>query len=150
MAKDFEIKESRRGLSDGTGIERVAGEIVEAPDKGLAVSGKDKLMGAVADNFGRILDLASSIASSKAEIDRMNAQADANIRELEEKRKMLETETEAYVKRINADTNATISKVDAIRALLNEYYACGKDTLSSEAFSSIIQDIISGIGFLNE
>ena len=83
-----------------------------------APAGYDKLVSAVAENFGRILDIATTVA----EIQKMQVQADACIGMLREQRLMLEQETEAYVKKLNAETGATINKVEAIRRLMHDYY----------------------------
>lgn len=133
MTEDFEIVQSTRGEIKNP--EPVYGTVLE-------VSGKEHLLHAVADNFGRILDVASSIV----EIERINAQADAYIKILEEKRKLLAEEADAYVKKVSANTQATVSKVEAIRYMMQDYYKSGQNKMSGEEFSKIITEIINQIG----
>ena len=112
--------------------------------RGNNSSGVDQIAGAIAENFDRIVDIAATVV----EIQKMQVQADACINMLREQRLMLETETEAYVKRINADTNATVSKAEAISRMMNDYYIHGHDRLSGEDFSRIISDILDHMGTL--
>ena len=87
---DFEIVPSTRG------------GLANKPQQG---SGLDKLASAAADNFGRILDVATTVV----EIQKMQVQADAYIGTLRENRLMLEQETEAYVKKLNAEKTVLYS-----------------------------------------
>ena len=80
----------------------------------------------------------------------MKVKADTYIRELEEQRKMLETEADSYVKKLNAKTDSTVSKVEVIRRMMQDYYLHGKGQLSSEEFSKIIQDVIAKMGVSDE
>ena len=68
----------------------------------------------------------------------------------EEKRKLLEVEADSYVKKLNAKTDSTVSKVEVIRRMMQDYYLYGKGQLSSEEFSKIIQDVIAKIGVSDE
>lgn len=145
MAKDFEVRKTTRRMMDNK-IEHVTGEVVDNQKNNSSISGKDQLLGAVADNFDRIVDIASSIV----EIERLNAEADAHIRELEEQRKMLSEEADAYVKVLNAKTHNTVSKAEVVRQMMKDYYIHGKDGLSGEEFSKIITDVIAKIGDINE
>lgn len=112
--------------------------------RGNNSSGVDQIAGAIAENLDRIVDIAATVV----EIQKMQVQADACINMLREQRLMLETETEAYVKRINADTNATVSKAEAISRMMHDYYIHGHDRLSGEDFSRIISDILDHMGTL--
>lgn len=116
---DFEIVENTRGELDKS-------------------SNCDRLVGAVADNFGRIMDIAATIA----EIQKMEVQVNGAISMLREKRLMLEQETEAYVKKLNTETDATIKKVELIRRMMCDYYNAGQSKLSGEEFSKIISDVL--------
>lgn len=127
---DFEIVPSTRG---GLGNKSHQGS-----------AGHDKLLSAVADNFGRILDIATTVA----EIQKMQVQADACIGLLREQRRMLEQETETYVEKLNAETGATINKVEAIRRLMHDYYCSGYTKLSGDEFSKIISDVLNHMGNL--
>ncbi len=106
------------------------------------IQGKEHLADAIADNFERVLDIATSIV----EIEKINAQTNAYVSILEEKRKNLIAEADAYVKRVNADTQATVSKVEIIQRLMQDYYQSGKNTMNSEDFSRIISEIIVKMG----
>ena len=145
MTNDFEIVKSRRIKKKDAEIEVEDGGIVDFQSSKNG-RGKDKLLGAVADNFERIVDIASDIV----EIEKMNAQADSFIRELKEKRRMLAEEADAYVKKIKVETDATVSKVEAIRLMMQDYYLHGKEGLTGEEFSKIIQEVINQIGISNE
>ncbi len=127
---DFEIVPSTRG-----GLNNKSHQ---------APAGYDKLVSAVAENFVRILDIATTVA----EIQKMQVQADACIGMLREQRLMLEQETEAYVKKLNAETGATINKVEAIRRLMHDYYCSGYTKLSGDEFSKIISDVLNHMGNL--
>ena len=120
---DFEIIPSTRG---------------KLAERGKLASGMDRVAAAAADNFDRILDVAFAVV----EIQKMQVQADASIRMLREKRLMLETETAAYVNRINAETHATVSKLEVIRRMMNDYYHADQDKLSGDEFSKLILDVL--------
>ena len=125
-------------------------EIVPSTRGGLANKpqqssvGLDKLASAAADNFGRILDVATTVV----EIQKMQAQADACIGMLREQRLMLEQETEAYVKKLNAETDATITKVEVIRRMMHDYYSSGNNKLTGDEFSKIISNVLDHMGNL--
>ncbi|MCR5107991.1 MAG: hypothetical protein K6B28_07480 [Lachnospiraceae bacterium] len=146
MARDFNYSKARRYEENDWDVEHVNGEIVDSPNSQFLTPGKEKLLGAVAENFGRIVDIASAIV----EIERMDAQTDAYISELEEKRKMLAEEADAYVKIQNAKTNAVVSKVEIIRMMMQDYYNYGREGLSNEDFSKIMQQVISQMGVSDE
>lgn len=125
---DFEIVPSTRG------------GLANKPQQGS--EGLDKLASAAADNFDRILDVATTVV----EIQRMQVQADTYIGILRENRLMLEQETEEYVKKLNAETDATVNKVEAIRRLMHDYYTSGTTKLSGDEFSKIISDVLDHMG----
>ena len=127
---DFEIVPTARGRLDNK-IQQDA-------------AGVDKLAVAAADNFDRILDIAATIV----DIQKMQVQADACICMLHEQRMMLKEEAEAYVKKLQAETSATINKAEAIRKMMNDYYYSGYDKLSGDEFSAIISNILDHMGAL--
>lgn len=127
---DFELVPSSRSR----------GSIANRPAEGS--DGLDKLAGAAADNFGRILDVATTVV----EIQKMQVQADACISMMREQRLMLEQETEAYVKKLNAETDATVNKVEVIRRMMHDYYSSGNAKLSGDEFSKIISDVLDHMG----
>lgn len=61
---------------------------------------------------------------------------------------MLKEEAEAYVKKLQAETSATINKAEAIRKMMNDYYYSGYDKLSGDEFSAIISNILDHMGEL--
>lgn len=107
-------------------------------------AGIDRLASAAADHFERILDIAATVA----DIQKMRVQADACIGMLREQRLMLEQETEAYVKKLDAETGATVNKVEAIRRMMHDYYCSGYTRLSGDEFSKIISDVLDHMGNL--
>ena len=133
MSDDFEIVPSSR---DEVDIEDYKSIVL--PSK----QDKEKIVTAVANNFERVLGLASEIL----EINRIEVQTDAIVKILEEKRKMLNTEADVYVKKVNADTNAVVSKVEMIRILMQDYYKYGQDKICGEEFSKIITEVIHQMG----
>lgn len=104
----------------------------------------DKLAGAVADNFGRILDVACAIT----EIEKLKVQADVYVTQLREQRLMLAEETRAYVTKIEAETDRTVKKVDVVRRMMQDYYRFGQDKLDGSEFSKIISDVLDHMGEL--
>lgn len=139
---DFEIVESTRG-NKPTQKDPI---IITKPGKpGQPVSGKDKLLGAAADNFGEILKLAEEIT----EIRKTKVQSDAVIKQMAEARKTLLAEAEAYVMKKNADTKSVventkvvIEKMHVIRMMMQDFYAQNQQHLSSEDFKAVITEIV--------
>lgn len=99
---DFELKKSTRTVkkTDNT----INPEIVK--DSNIIFKGEnaDKLISAVSDNFNTILQIASDIVS----IQKMKAQSEAIIRELDAKGDYLIKEAQAYVAKKEAETNQVI------------------------------------------
>ena len=116
----------------------------QTSDSSLISPGVDKLAGAVADNFGRILDVACAIS----EIEKMKVQANVYVTQLREQRLMLEEETRAYVSKVEAETNRTVQKVEVIRCMMQDYYRFGQNKLSSSEFSKIISNVLEQMGEL--
>lgn len=132
---DFEVIPSTR---------TVPSPQVQTPDSALISPKVDKLAGAVADNFGRILDVACAIT----EIEKMKVQANVYVTQLREQRLMLEEETRAYVTKIEAETDRTVQKVEVLRRMMQDYYRFGQDKLSSSEFSKIISNVLEQMGEL--
>lgn len=103
--------------------------------------GADALMGAVANNFDTILNLAGQVV----QIQQMKVAGDLAIRDLEAKTRALEAETESYVKRLHAQTDAVVDRAEVVRKLMRDYYEYGSDKLSGEDFSKIITDVLKGL-----
>ena len=136
---DFEIVESTRG-NKPTQNDPI---IITKPGKpGQPVSGKDKLLGAAADNFGEILKLAEEIT----EIRKTKVQSDAVIKQMAEARKTLLAEAEAYAMKKNADTKSIVDRMNIIRAMMQDFYAQSNQQLSGEDFSAVITEIVNQMG----
>ena len=106
-------------------------------------SGKDKLYGAIADNFDSILELAISIA----DIEKMKVQSSAVLAQMREARESLLAEAEAYAKRKDADTRSVVGRMEVIRFMMNDFYLnSGNSNLTSEDFSKIISEIVNQMG----
>jgi len=136
---DFEIVESTRG-NKPTQNNPVA--VTKPGANAPAVSGKDKLFGAAADNFGEILKLASEIT----EIAKLKVGTDAYIKQMAEKRKELLAEAEAYALRKKADTNSVVEKMELVRKMMLDFYEHNVTTISGEDFRIIITEIVNQMG----
>lgn len=96
----------------------VGSEDVEVMPKKEQYVGVDKIAGAVADNFPRILSLAEGIA----EIKKMQVQSEAVLKQMDKQRENLLAEAEAYVRKKNADTNDVVEKMKVVSDMMNNYY----------------------------
>lgn len=103
---------------------------------------KERLGAAVADNFGNILQLASSIV----EIKRMEVASKAVLDKLREDRKMLLAEAEAYALKKRVDTNDVVQKMQVIRMMMQDFYAQNNSKISSEDFTKIITSVVDQMG----
>ena len=113
-----------------------------SPSGDILVSGTDKLIGAVADNFGSILSIAEEIVS----INKIHEQTEATVKILAEQRKNLLTEAEVYIKKKDADTKAMISKMEMANRLMEGYYSQRATTnITPEEFGQVIGIIMEKI-----
>lgn len=136
---DFEIVESTRGIKP-TQNDPI---IITKPGKpGQVVSGKDKLLGAAADNFGEILRLAEEIT----EIRKTKVQTEAVIKQMSEYRKTILAEAESYAMKKNADTKSIVDKMNVIRLMMQDFYAQSNQQLFSEDFRAVITEIVNQMG----
>lgn len=128
MKDDFEIVNSSRMLpaqTEGTGMR------------------SENLLAAAAQNFDKILMLASSIV----DIEKMKMQSEAIILKMQEDRKMLLAETEAYVRKMNADTASIVEPMKIVREMLRDFYQYNNNAnLTGEDFSKIISSVVSEMG----
>ncbi len=136
---DFEIVESTRGNKP---TQNNPVTVTKPGANAPAVSGKDKLLGAAADNFGEILKLASEIA----EIAKLKVGTDAIIKQMAEKRKDLLAEAEAYAQRKEADTDSVVKKMELVRKMMLDFYEHNVTTISGEDFRIIITEIVNQMG----
>jgi hypothetical protein len=105
--------------------------------------GLTKLAGAAADNMPRILSIAESIV----ELKKIQIQSDAVINQMQEQRRLLMAEAEAYAIRKNADTNDVVQKMNVVRGMMNDFYLqSGSSNISSQDFRMIISDIVENMG----
>lgn len=102
----------------------------------------NKVVDTVVDNFGSILNLAYDIT----EIYKMKVQSDAVISKMEQDRKTLLAEAEAYAIRKNVDTNSIIEKMKLIQEMMRDFYKYNNSNMSGEDFSKIISDVINQLG----
>lgn len=120
----------------------VGSENVEVMPKKEQYVGVDKLAGAVADNFPRILSLAEGIA----EIKKMQVQSEAVLKQMDKQRENLLAEAEAYVRKKNADTNDVVEKMKVVSDMMNNYYRySGNANISGNDFRMIISDIVNSM-----
>lgn len=120
----------------------VGSENVEVVPKKEQYVGVDKLAGAVADNFPRILSLAEGIA----EIKKMQVQSEAVLKQMDKQRENLLAEAEAYARKKNADTNDVVEKMKVVRDMMNDYYRySGNANISGNDFRMIISDIVNSM-----
>jgi len=130
MNEDFEIVQGKRG----NGIAKAVGDAVAGLDDGS----KQELVHAAAENFGEIVKVAGQIV----EIRKIYADSDARVAEIEAKKETLIAEADNYVKKVEADTNQTLSKAETVRLLLNDFYKNNPGNLSGEEFAGIIKELI--------
>ena len=129
MNLDFEIVPSRRTNS-----------MTDKRDAAIPLDSlnNSRIGDAIADNFAQIVDIASNIV----EIEKMKFQSEAVLRQMEESRKNLLAEAEAYVARKNAETDSVIRKMQIIKDMMRDFYQYNdKGKLSGEDFSRIIKSI---------
>ena len=120
----------------------VGSEDVEVMPKKEQYVGVDKIAGAVAENFPRILSLAEGIA----EIKKMQVQSEAVLKQMDKQRENLLAEAEAYVRKKNADTNDVVEKMKVVSDMMNNYYRySGNANISGNDFRMIISDIVNSM-----
>ena len=97
---------------------------------------------AAAQNFGKILDLAGDLV----EIKKMKVASDAVLAKMEEDRKQLLAEAEAYVIKKNADTKSVIDKMNIIRLMMQDFYQQNNQKINGDDFRHIITSIVDQMG----
>ncbi len=130
MSDDFEIVKGTRNSEVGRAVKEAIG--------GLSDASKDKLVDGVVGSMPEIINLAGQLV----DIKKINAESDAVVAEIEAKTEALRVETENYVKRVEADTNKTLSKTEQYRILLNDFYKNNNGAMSGEVFAEIMKNII--------
>ncbi len=125
MSREFEIVESKRNIP------------TVKKDNSTEIS--TDINNVMEDNFGQILDLVSGIV----EIKKMKVQATAILKQMEESRKNLLAEAEAYAIKKGADTDSVTKKMQIVTNMMNDFYKYNNNAnLSSNDFSQIITSII--------
>ncbi len=130
MSDDFEIVKGTRNSE--------VGKAVKDAVSGLSDASKDKLVDAVAGSMPEIIKLAGQVV----DIRKIYAESDKQVAEINAKTDALRVETENYVKRVEAETNKTLSKTEQYRLLLNDFYKNNNGAMSGEVFADIMKTII--------
>lgn len=132
MSRDFEVVPSNRSL------------LGDRKNTSIHVPKNKNRIGDVAsDHFDQILDIAANIV----EIEKMRIQSQAVLMQMEESRKTLLAEAEAYAIKKNADTNDVVRKMQIVREMMRDFYQHNHHAnLSSEDFSRIISSIVDEMG----
>ncbi|WP_028330987.1 hypothetical protein [Brachyspira alvinipulli] len=137
---DFELKKSTRSIKK---IDDAINPEIVKDNNSVAFKGQnaDKLINAAADNFDSILQIASDIVS----IQKIKAQSEAIVRELDAKGNYLIKEAQAYVAKKEADTNQTIKKMEVVRLMMKDFYEHAPSNITGDEFSKIIIQFIDKI-----
>lgn len=113
------------------------------PEKQVNIPSKgDKAMDMLSDNFGNILNLVSNLV----EIGKMVVVSKVLLEKMEEDRKRLETEAQAYALKMGADTTAVVERMNVIREMMNDFYKHSNGNLSGEDFCKIITEVVTQMG----
>ena len=99
---------------------------------------KKTLKEAAAENFDKILGLASDIISIK----KTQVQTEAMVAKMEQDRMYLLAESEAYVAKVKADTASVVDKMTIIRYMLQDFYKQSNQQISGADFKEIITSIV--------
>lgn len=135
----FEIQKSTRRIpTEYVDVQQVD---VTRPANGNSPSTGEIVARGFADNIPAMIDLAKDIVS----IEKMKAATDGQVRILQEKRKELLDEAEAYVRKQNADTNKMISKGEQIRLTLEQVFSRVGDKMSGEDLAKTISTIVESM-----
>lgn len=142
-----------KGLEIVENIENeVASTPVYSPTKiaipqngGTSANPPQTITQAAAQNFGKILELAGSMI----EIKKMKVASDAYLAKMEEDRKQLLAEAEAYVEKKDADTRSIVERMNVIRLMMQDFYQQSNQQITSEDFRQIITSIVDQMGRMN-
>ena len=126
---------SRRSIGNEDLVEIIKPSQVEIVDN---KKGENKLSNAVVDNMDKIFNIASDIV----EIGKMRERTNESVKIMEEQRKYLLSEAQAYVERKNADTNSIVSKMNIIREMTQDFYKCTNTNITADDFNKIISSVI--------
>lgn len=134
----FEETKSRRMIEDQEEV--LTPEVLEGglPKKKDNEQTSISLEGAVAQNFDKILGLASEIVSIK----KMKEQSEADIKKMDKAIQMLEKQTKDYVEKSKADTDRIVAKMNMIRYMMQDFYKQSNQQITGAEFQTIITSII--------
>jgi len=76
-------------------------------------------------------------------LQEMKIQSETKVKLIEEERKKIKTEAKAYVEKMKAKNDGIVKKATIIREMMNDYYKTNNDSLSGDAFSRIIIEVIN-------
>ena len=107
------------------------------------VNAKEEIVRALTDkdNINRILNIVDEIVS----IQKTKELTKAQVTLLEQRRKTLQEETDAYVRKLRESTNGQIEKAKSIERLMSEFYQKSDGKLSSADFKAIIDKVIDNV-----
>ena len=97
----------------------------------------------VVSNFPQILSLAGDIIRIQQQIKQSSQTTDDRIREMKEKTEVLRAETAAYISRKQLDMNNLLARMNAIRSLMQDFYASNNGQLTSADFCTVITSVIN-------
>jgi hypothetical protein len=86
------------------------------------------------------------LVSNIVEIKKTVVISDTILKKMEEDRKRLETEAQAYALKMGADTTAVVERMNVIREMMNDFYKHSNDKLTSEDFREIISEVVLQMG----
>lgn len=137
----FEIKKSTRSIpAEYEDVQKI--EVTKPKDgKDVALSSKEILARGFADSIPDMVDLAKDIVS----IEKMKVATEGQVKLLEQKRKQLLDEAEAYTRKLNADTNKMISKSEQIRLTLEQVFTKAGDKMSGDDLARTISAIVESM-----
>lgn len=130
MNDDFEMINGNRNND--------VGNVIRDAVSNLDSDSKGKLVDAAAENFGEIINLAGKVV----DIRKIYAESDKQIAEMDAATRALRAEADAYVMKVEADSNKTLDKVEKYRLLLNDFYKYNNGAMSGEVFADIMKSII--------
>ena len=138
--KGFEKVESGRRMPVNTDVMTPTSIDQNTPTKG------DKAMDMLSDNFSNILKLAGDIV----EIRKMQVASDACLKKMEEDRKRILVEAQAYAERKRADTSSVVERMNLVRAMMLDFYAHNNGSMSGDDFCKIIKEVVNQMSRLED
>ena len=107
-----------------------------------ALTKGDKAMDMLSQNFGRILDLAGEMI----EIRKLKEVTEAQLMLMEENRKQLIDEANAYAIKKRADTDSVVGRMTIIKEMMQDFYVHNNGQMTGEDFCKIITEIVNQMG----